>query len=127
MRYAALLCILLFVVRSGSAQKTDFNFINFSNKDGLSSNSVTAVLKDRYGYMWFGTEDGLNKFDGVDFKVYRHYAADSTSIRANIITALYEDGYGNLWVGTSEGLSLYDRKKDAFVNYNFTNNHTVRA
>jgi signal transduction histidine kinase/ligand-binding sensor domain-containing protein/DNA-binding response OmpR family regulator len=109
------------------AQHSDFNFINFSSKDGLSSNTVTRILKDKYGYMWFATEDGLNKFDGVNFTVYRHNVNDSTSIGANSIHALHEDRLGNLWVGTSETLSLYDRKKDCFFNYNITNKNLVRT
>jgi ligand-binding sensor domain-containing protein len=54
------------------AQSDGFNFINFSSKDGLSANAVNVIVKDRYGYMWFGTDDGLNKFDGETFTAYRH-------------------------------------------------------
>lgn len=68
-----------------SAQSNDFNFINFSSKDGLSANAVNAILKDKYGYMWFATEDGLNKFDGETFTVYRHNANDTTSTLLNFI------------------------------------------
>src|SRR5688572_28437189 len=103
------------------AQPDDLNFINFSSKNGLSSNTVNAILKDRYGYMWFATEDGLNKFDGVNFTVYRHNSTDTTSIGAGVIMALYEDQSGNLIVGTGVGtLSIYNREKDAFSNYNFS-------
>jgi len=66
--------------------------------------------------MWFATEDGLNRFDGNRFTVYRHKANDSTSLPSNDVSCLLEDKAGNLWVGTNGGfLSLYDRKKDAFT------------
>lgn len=68
--------------------------------------------------MWFATDDGLNKFDGTNFTVYRNRRGDTTSLKANEILALHEDKKGNLWVGTSGGgLSLYNRHKDAFINY----------
>jgi len=103
---------------AGVGQSTPVKFTALGTRDGLSANSVNAILKDRYGWMWFATNDGLNRFDGTNFTVYRHKAGDSTSLRANEIQALYEDRSGNLWVGTSGGaLSLYDRKRDVFINY----------
>lgn len=105
----------LFSFASG---QEELNFTSLSTKDGLSSNSVNFILKDRFGFVWFATEDGLNKFDGTNFTIYRHKTGDSTSLRANEILSLHEDGKGNLWVGTSGGsVSLYDRKKDAFINF----------
>ena len=96
----------------------DINFTALTIKDGLSSNTVTSILRDHYGFMWFGTEDGLNKFDGTNFKVYRYRPNDSSNLQTNEILSLHEDRKGNLWVGTSGGsLSLYDRKKDAFINF----------
>jgi len=119
--------LFIFIAGFAIAQQADFNFINFSSKDGLSSNVVNVILKDRFGYMWFGTDDGLNKFDGVNFTVYRHHAADTTSIGANTIFAIHEDAAGNLWVGTQTTLSLYNRKKNAFINYNFPVKSIVRS
>jgi signal transduction histidine kinase/ligand-binding sensor domain-containing protein/DNA-binding response OmpR family regulator len=106
------------VIFFATAQKPDINFTSLSTKDGLSSNTVNAILKDRQGLIWFGTEDGLDKFDGTNFTIYRHKQGDSTTLQANEILSVYEDKAGNLWVGTSGGsLSLYDRKKDAFINF----------
>src|SRR5882757_4424685 len=94
-----------------SAQPLNIKFTSLTSRDGLLSNSVNAILKDKYGLMWFATDDGLNKFDGTNFTVYRHKPGDSSSLRANEILALHEDRSGNLWVGTSGGaLSLYDRQ-----------------
>lgn len=100
------------------AQQEEISFTSLTTKDGLSSNSVNAILKDRYGLVWFATDDGLDKFDGTNFTVYRHKRGDTASLQANEILSLHEDKAGNLWVGTSGGsLSLYDRKKDAFINF----------
>jgi signal transduction histidine kinase/ligand-binding sensor domain-containing protein/DNA-binding response OmpR family regulator len=117
-----------------TAQQEEINFTSISTKNGLSSNTVSAILKDRYGLVWFGTEDGLNKFDGTNLTVYRHNPGDPSSLQANEILALHEDKAGDLWVGTSGGsLSLYDRKKDSFINFpsgdgpNAINNNVIRS
>ncbi|WP_207533968.1 hybrid sensor histidine kinase/response regulator transcription factor [Desertivirga arenae] len=94
------------------------NFMNLGSREGLSSNIVTSILKDRFGYLWFGTDDGLNKFDGKQFTVYRHNVKDSNSIASNDIVDLYEDGKGNLWIATSSGVIMYNRRMDSFINYN---------
>ncbi len=99
------------------SQENDLNFINFGSREGLSSNNVTAIIKDSHGYMWFATDDGLNKFDGTKFKVYRHNSDDSTSLASNEIIDLYEDKKGNLWIGTGVGLTRYNRKMDSFENF----------
>lgn len=125
--YFLLFTPLIFSLKPAIAQQPDFHFINFSNKDGLSSGSVNAIIKDKYGYMWFATEDGLNKFDGLNFTVYRHVLADTSTLGGNVITALCEDSAGNLWVGTNQSLSVYNRKKDAFTNYRFMGNSATRA
>lgn len=105
-------------VLAARAQPAHMNFSSLTSKDGLLSNSVNAILKDRYGLMWFATDDGLNKFDGTNFYVYRHVPGDSGSLLANEILALHEDSLGRLWIGTSGGaLSLYDRKRDKFIRY----------
>lgn len=111
-------CSVLAICPSSEAQTEHIRFTSLSTKDGLLSNSVNTILKDRYGIMWFGTDDGLNKFDGTNFTVYRYKPGDSTGLRTNEVLALHEDRSGNLWIGTSGGgLSLYDRKKDRFLHY----------
>lgn len=118
---------LIFSFHVANGQQADLNFINLNNKDGLSSTTVNAILKDRFGYMWFATDDGLNKFDGANFTIFRHSVSDSTTIGSNVILALFEDNVGNLWIGTSLGLTLYNREKDAFINYEFMANNAVRT
>lgn len=119
--------ILFFVVHHSNGQQKDYNFINFSSKNGLASNTINAILKDKYGFMWFGTEDGLNRFDGLNFTVYRHKDNDSTSIGRGAVMAMVEDKEGNLWVGTSITLSVYNRSLNNFTNYDFTQIGWIRS
>jgi signal transduction histidine kinase/ligand-binding sensor domain-containing protein/DNA-binding response OmpR family regulator len=94
-----------------------FNFTPLSTSGGLHSSTINAIIKDKFGLMWFATDDGLAKFDGTNFTLYRNKDNDPTSLQANEIPALYEDKNGTLWVGTSGGsLSMYDRKNDNFFN-----------
>ncbi|MEO6456569.1 MAG: two-component regulator propeller domain-containing protein [Ginsengibacter sp.] len=99
-----------------NAQQSSIKFTHLTNLDGLSQSTVQAMLKDKYGFMWFGTHDGLNRYDGYTFKVYRHQPKDPRSLSTSNIMSLYEDRLGNLWVGTTNGaLCLYDRKHDSFI------------
>jgi len=82
-------------------------FEHLSVAQGLSQGSVHCMLQDRQGFMWFGTGDGLNKYDGYSFTVYKHEAADSTSISADWVLSLYEDRSGTLWIAPEAGLSRW--------------------
>ena len=85
--------------------------------DGLSFSKVDAILQDRQGFMWFGTERGLNKYDGYQFTVYRNDPSDPGSLSHDRIYALYEDSAGELWIGTAVGLDRLDRTTGTFVHY----------
>lgn len=104
----------------------DLKFRHYTPANGLSQRSVQAILQDSKGYLWLGTRDGLNKFDGNEFTVYRHNADDPKSLSNNNIYYLYEDSQGNIWVGTQNGLNRYDTHKDNFVQYKQTENpHSI--
>ncbi|MEO6632764.1 MAG: two-component regulator propeller domain-containing protein, partial [Mucilaginibacter sp.] len=112
--------IIIFCCQNLYAQLTgpqNVKFTHLTTEDGLSQSTATKILKGRYGFMWFGTEDGLNKYDGYRFTIYRNNLSDKKSIAGNNITALYEDKAGNLWIGTKEGLSKYNRTSNTFINY----------
>ena len=117
LRFLKTLLPMVLIIANGLvlAQSEPPRFTAITSMDGLSSSTVTAILKDRYGLIWFATDDGLNKFDGTGFTVYRHNKKDSTSLKSNDISALYEDRGGRIWVGTIMGsLHVYDRRRDSF-------------
>ena len=84
------------------------NFKFYKSEDGLSSNTVHAVLQDSKGFMWFGTENGLNRFDGYKFTIYNNTPRDNNSLINNYVYTLIEDQKEVLWIGTERGVSLYD-------------------
>lgn len=92
-------------------------FTHLTSADGLSHNEVFSILQDDYGFMWFGTQDGLNRYDGYTITTYRHHRADPQSLTANTVFALFQDRAGTLWVGTSMGLDSLVRPGEQFVHY----------
>ncbi|MES2732261.1 MAG: response regulator [Bacteroidota bacterium] len=91
---------------------------HLSTNDGLSQSTVNCLLKDSRGFMWFGTQDGLNKYDGYTFTVYKNQPGKDNSLSNNHITDMVEDEKGNLWVGTwGGGLNCFDRRKEQFIQY----------
>ncbi|MDR0799206.1 MAG: hypothetical protein LBN18_05560 [Dysgonamonadaceae bacterium] len=92
-------------------------FRNISTKNGLSSNLVLNILQDCYNVMWFATDNGLTRYDGSVFTVYRRQSETDGSVSDNFITALSEDCYGNLWIGTQNGLNRYNRQTNDFTRY----------
>lgn len=97
--------------------KHDIKFENITVEDGLSQSAVQCIFQDETGFMWFGTQDGLNKYDGRRFHVYRNDSENSKSICHNNIFCITEDKNKNLWIGTDNGLSRFDREKEIFFNY----------
>ncbi len=103
------------------AQSQEYRFERLSVADGLSQNSALALLYDRKGFLWMGTYDGLNRYDGTGFRIFRNKRNDSTSLAKNWVTALAEDTQGMIWVGTNgAGLSRYNPRTERFST--FTNN-----
>jgi signal transduction histidine kinase/ligand-binding sensor domain-containing protein/DNA-binding response OmpR family regulator len=114
-------CFLLLCCRclaQGSLPAADeLSFDRLGVREGLSQSTVLAVFQDSYGFIWLGTRDGLNRYDGYQFTVYRHQPADSRSIGGNIINGIAEDAAGNIWAATDQGLSVWYRDSDSFANY----------
>ena len=99
------------------AKKPLVKFEHLTIKEGLSQSTVYCILQDSTGFMWFGTQDGLNKYDGYEFTVYRHHPQDPNSLSHNEVFALYEDSQGILWIGTRSGLNQFDSKQNKFIHY----------
>ena len=92
-------------------------FERFSSQQGLSEGIVGCSLLDRQGFLWFGTEDGLNRFDGYEFRVFRHRVDDPESLSYSEVKCFAEDGAGNLWVGTFGGLNRFDPVSETFERF----------
>ena len=110
------LFVLLLISVVSDGQGTNIKFKHISIKDGISQSTVNAITQDEMGFMWFGTQDGLNKFDGYDFTVYKHIVEDSGTITNSFINCFYNDPKGRLWVGTNNGISIFEHRLNRFVN-----------
>jgi len=108
----------LFFNLTGHTQPQKFLFNQLSIENGLSNNSVTYIFKDSRGFIWIGTTDGLNLYNGYSFKVFKHEPSNDNSISDDFISAIVEDHEGNLWIGTQGGgLNMYDHLQDKFIRY----------
>ena len=97
-------------------QYTDISYLRVN--DGLSQSNIKSILKDNQGYLWFATDDGLNRYDSHAFKIYRHIPGNTHSLLVNNIETLFKDSKGNIYIGTGGGgLSLYNAKQDSFTNF----------
>lgn len=111
---------LFFVIHKSivySQLTNNMTFANLSVKDGLTQGTINTIYQDRQGFIWFGTTDGLNRYDGYKFRTFKHIKGDSTSISNNIINCIIEDEIGNLWIGTIDGLNRYDPLTESFRTY----------
>ncbi len=94
-----------------------YQFRHLTIEEGLSQSSVNCIMQDRHGFLWFGTQDGLNRYDGYDFRVYRYDQADTNSLSNNWIWDILEDRSGKIWIATWKGLTKYDPCTDHFTRY----------
>lgn len=97
-----------------SAKAQIHYFTHYQVEQGLSNNSVLCSMQDNMGFMWFGTKDGLNRFDGYSFRVFQNDPNISTSLGSNYVRVLHEAHDGIIWVGTDQGIYLFDRAKEKF-------------
>ncbi|RZJ56183.1 MAG: hypothetical protein EOO44_00395 [Flavobacterium sp.] len=108
--YVIFLSLLSYFEASGQS----YTFHHLRTNDGLSNSTVKSILKDNYGFLWIGTESGLNRYDGYGFKVYSTKSDKPSSIINDDIRGLQEDGLGNIWIGTEFSYIVYQRNKDNF-------------
>lgn len=106
--------IIVFLLSCQWIYAEQFRFIHYEVENGLSSNTVRSIIQDSRGFMWFGTENGLNRFDGYHVKVFKNIIGDSTSIGNNYIYSLLEDSEKIFWVGTDEGVYIYNPELEQF-------------
>ncbi len=114
---------MLLLPYSGKAH--DLYFRHYTNKQGLSHNTVYCALQDKKGFMWFGTDDGLNRFDGHQFRIYRYNSYEPESLPNDRIISLFEDSTGRIWVCTYSHTCYYDYQTDAFHPLTFSDSNNT--
>jgi ligand-binding sensor domain-containing protein/class 3 adenylate cyclase/HD superfamily phosphodiesterase len=106
--------IVLFISIISVAQQSNIKFRHLTIKDGLSQSDVISIIQDSKGLMWFGTQDGLNAFNGFNFEVFSHDLSDSNSISNNYIRDIHQDKNNLIWLATENGLNVFDRDSYTF-------------
>ncbi|PWD99393.1 hybrid sensor histidine kinase/response regulator transcription factor [Marinilabilia rubra] len=117
MKYILTILLILITAYSGMSAKNqslDFSFRHINTNNGLNHNSITDIIQDHLGFIWFATENGLHRYDGVNTRIFLHDADNTTSISGNVIYELLEDQNKNFWVATNYGLNLYNEQKGTF-------------
>ena len=104
--------LLLFLPFKTHSQKTPFNLLHYGLEDGLSQVTINDMVFDDSGFLWIGTQEGINRFDGKLFKQYKYSKNDTLGLSGNFITKLFKDSEGNIWIGTARnGLNIYRASK----------------
>jgi len=109
--------LIILFISSFSISAQNINFKHITIQDGLSQSTVNCIFQDSKGYMWIGTQDGLNKYDGYNFTVYKQNPLDTNSISHNWIWNIFEDNHKNLWIATWNGLTKYKPDANLFIRY----------
>ena len=120
MKFLKILIFLVLTFQSAIAQLTptaNAHFEQITVNQGLSENAVVAIHKDRLGYMWFGTRNGIVRHDGVDYKIYNKNPENKDSYKGGICSTIFEDKAGRMWIGGQYGLTLFNRDKENFTLY----------
>ena len=109
---------LLLICSMGFSDHTpNLHFDRITLEDGLSQSYVYSIHQCKKGFMWFGTADGLNRYDGFNFQIYRSITDDSTSLSHNSVRVIYEDRQGVIWIGTGDGLNKFNSELETFTQY----------
>lgn len=116
---AGSICLFLLLINGMTITAYNFKFKNYQVNNGLSENTVQTILQDNRGFMWFGTKDGLNRFDGNEFKIFKHEPGNPQSIGNNFVRTLFQDEDNKIWVGTDQQLYILDPVTEAFQKFNY--------
>ena len=132
MKLRSLFCLFICIVEQfcfAQLPEKALLFDRITIKDGLSQGMVNSILQDDYGFMWFATNDGLNRYDGRHFTIFKNKVDDNKSIAENFITYLFKDSHGRIWISTSNGLDLFDAETETFVHFkhNPQNNNSIHS
>lgn len=117
-RFLWSICVILLANASLFSQQSNYYFNRLTVDDGLSQSNVECIMQDSRGYIWIGTHDGLNKFDGYEFTVYRNNPEDKNSVSGNRIVDIIEDKDGTIWIGSFfNGVTSYNKEQDKFTQH----------
>ncbi|WP_246041131.1 hybrid sensor histidine kinase/response regulator transcription factor [Flavivirga rizhaonensis] len=117
MSYIKYLVFIIAFIGVSNAQNPGV-FVHLTTENGLSQSDVNCIYQDNHGFMWFGTHDGLNRYDGYKFRVFKPDKNNSNSISSNLIWQIVGDSKGGLWIGTTgNGMSYFNQAKEKFTNY----------
>ena len=116
-KYLLFFLSMFYVVFNMNVYSQNIRFNRVSIEHGLSQSSIYCITEDSKGFMWFGTEAGLNKYDGYNFTIYTPEKDNPKSLSNNYIYSMHNDRTGVLWIGTDGGLNRFDRTKDQFTYY----------
>lgn len=116
-KYKGLLPLLIFCCCLIQSAAQGLQFSQIGSADGLPQKHVLCLLEDEMGFLWIGTEDGLYRYDGRQFKEFRSFPNDTTTLSHNYIVSMTEDKNGRIWVGTREGLCAYSKEQESFTRY----------
>jgi ligand-binding sensor domain-containing protein/serine phosphatase RsbU (regulator of sigma subunit) len=120
-----LILVVLIVLSNHFIHAQTIHTKSFSVGDGLSQSNINCILRDSRGFLWIATQDGLNRYDGYEFKTYKHDPGDKNSISNNFINHLIEDDEGNLWIATNKGLNKYDPLKGKFTTFYKSDSNSI--
>ena len=123
LRSALTVFFLVIICSAAYAQAPDLKFSHVSKEQGLSNSTIECIFQDSRGFMWIGTQDGLNRYDGMQMTTYKNEPSNSASISDNYIHYIYEDHHKNLWIGTRYGLNLFNSKTNTFKRFKFDPNN----
>lgn len=109
-------CFLL-ILSPSFGKSPDYYFRNMAVEDGLSQNMVYSIMQDKTGFIWLGTLDGLNRYDGTKFKVFKKEKTNTRSIGSNKILSLLQNIDNKIWIGTADGIYIYDPNRENFTHF----------
>ena len=114
-----LYCFILMIPYALFAKNSSLRFTNLTTDNGLSQSNVTCITQDKSGFMWFGTFNGLNRYDGYEFKTFHYSEQEDLGLTHNFISDLAVDASGNIWVATGDGLNRIDPETDKISSFRY--------
>lgn len=118
MKLKLFVLLYLFFLHGILVKSSDYYFRNMAVEDGLSQNMVYSIMQDKTGFMWFGTMDGLNRYDGIQFRIFKKGNGNPHTIGSNKIFSILQDEDEKIWIGTANGIYIYDPLYESFSRFN---------